>query len=79
MKVEVKLYASLARYAPDGASGKPFFLEPPEGTTVRDLLIRLGVPENSVKIIFLNGVHASLDRILSDGDQLGVFPPVAGG
>ena len=79
MKVEVKLYASLGRHAPSGASGEPFFLEPPEGTTVRDLLNLLDVPENSVKIIFLNGVHANLDTVLNEGDRLGGFPPGAGG
>jgi molybdopterin converting factor small subunit len=32
-----------------------------------------------VKLIFLNGLHAQGDEILSEGDRVGVFPAVAGG
>jgi molybdopterin converting factor small subunit len=37
------------------------------------------VPLETVKLIFLNGIHAKDNEVLKDGDRLGVFPPVAGG
>jgi sulfur carrier protein ThiS len=77
MKVDLRLFASLARYSPD--KGNSPFMEIKEGTRVADLLEQLKVPPDSVKLIFINGVHASGDVILKDGDRLGVFPPVAGG
>lgn len=76
MKIEVHLFATLARYLPAGSHR---FMEVGEGTTVRDLLVELGVPQAEVKLIFLNGVHAGLDTVLEDGGRLGIFPPVGGG
>ena len=80
MKIELNLYASLARYMPDQEGGdEPAKTEIGEGTTVSQLLETLDVPTNRIKIIFLNGTHANGDEVLKDGDRLGVFPPVAGG
>lgn len=75
----MSLYASLARYLPEQSRGKACTLEVPEGTTVGDLVQRLGIPEGTIKVVFLNGVHAKAQALLHDGDRLGVFPPVAGG
>ncbi len=80
MKVEINLFASLARYMPDKAgshSGRIF--EVPEGTTIMDILQNMEFPLDKVKIIFLNGLHATGDEVLKEGDRVGVFPPVAGG
>jgi molybdopterin synthase sulfur carrier subunit len=80
MKVELRLYASLACHMPEhGIGAASQALEVDDGTTITGLLKRLGVPQEQVKIIFRNGIHASGDEILKDGDRLGVFPPVAGG
>jgi len=79
MRVELRLYASLGRYMPERKSGPSEFMEVVEGSTIRALLEDLRVPLDSVKIIFLNGLHANGDEVLRDGDRVGVFPPVAGG
>lgn len=79
MKIEINLFASLSRYAPEGSSRKRFLMEITEGTKIRDLLAQLEVPKDAVKILFINGVHANGDTIVKDGDRLGIFPPVAGG
>jgi sulfur carrier protein ThiS len=80
MRVEIKLYASLARYMPELEGGDVMQgMEVEEGTTIGELLESLNVPADVVKLIFLNGTHASTERVLHDGDRLGVFPPVAGG
>ncbi len=78
MKVELRLYASLSVYVSNpGRNDLTVDIE--AGTTVMDLLDRFKVPPDSVKIIFLNGVHAGGDEILKEGDRVGVFPPIAGG
>lgn len=79
MKIEVQLFASLGRYAPegDGAASFETHLEP--GAPVAELLGRLGVPRDVVKLVFVNGVHATEQTVLQEGDRVGVFPPVAGG
>lgn len=74
MKVELNLYASLVRFVPRTGP-----LEVGEDITILGLLRHLDVPMDKVKIIFLNGVHASGNETLHDGDRVGVFPPVAGG
>jgi molybdopterin converting factor small subunit len=80
MKVEIRLYASLAQYLTNEAGGTAEnMIEIAEGTTVERLLNDLQVPMHAVKLIFLNGTHTKGDQILKEGDRLGVFPPVAGG
>jgi molybdopterin synthase sulfur carrier subunit len=74
MKVELNLYASLARFVPRTGP-----MEVDGETTILGLLRRLDVPMEKVKIIFLNGIHASGQESLKEGDRIGVFPPVAGG
>jgi molybdopterin synthase sulfur carrier subunit len=80
MKVDLRLFASLARYMPVRRSdGQSEMAEVAEGTTIRELLEQLNVPIGTVKVIFLNGIHAKGDEVLKEGDRVGVFPPVAGG
>ena len=80
MKVEINLFASLARYMLDKAGSQDSrVLEVGEGTTIIDILLRMEVPLDKVKILFLNDIHATGEEILKEGDRVGVFPPVAGG
>jgi molybdopterin synthase sulfur carrier subunit len=80
MKIEMNLFASLARYMPDKNSSHGHrVMETADGTTIVEILKRLEVPLDKVKVIFLNGVHAKGEEILKEGDRVGVFPPVAGG
>ena len=80
MRIQVRLYASLERFMP-GEKDRSYFhdMEVDEGTTAGEFLHALHVPAETVKLIFLNGIHAQADQILKEGDRLGVFPPVAGG
>ena len=80
MKIELNLYASLRAYAPNASQGEAKApTEVGEGITIRELLAQLRIPGEAVKIVFLNGVRASGDETLKEGDRVGVFPPVAGG
>ncbi len=51
--------------------------ELPEGATVHDLIEKLSLPLEAVKIIFVNNREAETDTVLKNGDQV-AFSPVTG-
>jgi len=75
----LSLYASLGNYLPDQKDGDSCSFEIERGSTIGDLLDQLNIPAEIPKLVFRNGVHSNRDADLSDGDEIGVFPPVAGG
>lgn len=79
MDIELHLYVTLAKYLPEDATSKTAMIAMESGGTVQDLITGLGIPENTVKLIFINGVHGKRDTVLNDGDRVGLFPPVGGG
>ncbi len=80
MQVLVKLYASLRRYRPEIALGQAFACTVPDKATVGQLALdALRLPAEEVAITLVNGVYRSRDYPLSDGDQVALWPPIAGG
>ncbi len=79
MEIEVKLFATLRDYLPQGSGRFSCKLDIEEKTRVEDILTRLKIPEEMPKIILINGIHGKKDQLLKEGDVLSVFPPVAGG
>ena len=79
MEIEVKLFATLRDYLPEGSSRFSYKMEVDSDIRVQDILSRLKIPEEVPKIILVNGVHGKKEQILKEGDVLSVFPPVAGG
>lgn len=79
IEVEVYLYAYLRRYCPETELGRPLLLTVEEDTSIGQLLERLGIPRESRRIVFVNGVMQGDDYALRAGDRLAVFPPIAGG
>ena len=77
MQVIVELWAHLIEYAPDGQ--KSFRVSCNPETDVAWLLSELGVPKTIPKVVLINGRHASQDTRLTDGDEIIIFPPTAGG
>jgi sulfur carrier protein ThiS len=75
----VKLFASLCRYFSGAAPGIPFDIEVPDGSTLTDLVDRLKLPREEVKVFFVNGRARSIEWPLEVGDDVGIFPLVAGG
>ena len=80
--LEIWLYGPLARYAGGGSRGSHarLDLELDEGSTLEDLLGRLGVPAEERGIIFVNGnlaalpgLEADLGLALENGDRVGFF------
>ena len=79
MQVRVKLFATLARHLSKVAPGTPFDIEVAEGATLADLVNQLKLPHEEVKVFFVNGRARSKDWSLESGDEVGIFPLVAGG
>ena len=79
MKIEVRLFATLAAYLPDERDGRSTTLEVADGSTVAAVVRLLGIPDDMPFIAMIDGRDAALDRPLGDGDVLSLFPPLAGG
>ncbi len=73
--IQIKLFATLGKYLPDSAEN--FRIEP--GISVQELVLELGIPTESAKLIFINGEKAGLSSKLAGGERVGIFPPVGGG
>ena len=80
MRVQVRLYATFARFAPSRKAGEPFDVDLAEAASITDLICHLLIPETDVHLVMIDGriVH---DRSapLTDGTRIGLFPPVGGG
>jgi len=48
-------------------------------TTLGDVLDRLGIPRAETKLCFVNGRQRDLDHCVCADDEVGLFPPIAGG
>ena len=79
MKVEINLYATLARYLPEKVRQNDRMMEVNDGITIGDLLQQLSIPAEKAKLVFLDGVHADAGAVLEEGSRIGIFPPVGGG
>jgi len=78
MQVKVQVYAILRQYIPGAYQGL-LILEVPEGTTVGQLIERLPIPRELARVVFVNGIRQEPDWVLREGDEVGIFPPIAGG
>lgn len=79
INVKVKLFGTLRRYHPGEQTHQELNLKYPEGTTLKKILDDLNVPDTEVKMIFVNNLKVKEDYQLQEGDEIGIFPPIAGG
>jgi molybdopterin synthase sulfur carrier subunit len=79
MRVRVKLFATLRRFAENVAPGSPFEVELEQAATLQALLDQLKIPVEEAKITFVNGIIQELDYVIKTGDEIGIFPPIGGG
>ena len=82
MKLTFKLYASLSSYLPGDAKENKVVLDVPAETSPIQLLKQHGVPTADVHLVLVNGVFvppSQRNEYLHEGDELAVWPAVAGG
>ena len=81
MRVQVLLFAGLR----EAVGQKQIFLELPDDASLAELMAALGAEHPAVAayrgrlVISVNAVRAALDRVLRDGDEVALLPPVSGG
>lgn len=74
MDVKVKLFATLRNNR-----GKEIEFTLKDGADVQKIIEILNINEEDVAILLINGRDGTLDKKLSDGDTVSIFPPVGGG
>jgi len=79
MKVHVKLFASLRKYAPADLTTERVIVDVPPGAAVRDAIAALGIPAEHARMIVSQEGQLEPSAALVDGQQLDIFPPLAGG
>jgi hypothetical protein len=79
MKVHLWLQGYLTQFTPDKAVKEQSIQDISEGTTIGSLLAGLTIPEWRVDEIYLNGVRVKTDEVLSDGDNLHIYPQIFAG
>ena len=84
MKITLKLYASLTDRLPaEARTSHRIELDIDPGMTVLDVIRRQRIPEAVCAIVLIDGEWVArperATRVLSEGDVLAVWPPVAGG
>ena len=76
MRVGVELFGELRNLSKNGSK---FEIEVEEGTTVHQLLSKIGVRDEDSWTAAIDGEVAYADTTLVDGAKVIVFPPIAGG
>jgi sulfur-carrier protein len=74
MRITVKLFATFQK-------GR-FVIEErdyPAATRVGEVIAGLDIPEDALGVVMVNHRHVKLDRELTEGETLAIFPLVGGG
>lgn len=74
MNVKVKLFASLRQFGPDVQ-----VVDLPEATTIEAVERCLNLPPSIGLLRIVNGEFRTAEHHLKEGDELALFPPIAGG
>ena len=77
MRVRVRLHGYLHGYT--DSKSHDLDLELPGGVTLAELIRNLKIPDSEVWVVSLNGKNVPVSTVLSNNDDVSVFPPVTGG
>ena len=83
MTITFKLYAGLSEYLPAHARRNSAEIELFPNETVDQVIDRQQVPREDVHLVLVNGNYLDEEQraahVLTNGDTLAIWPPVAGG
>jgi molybdopterin synthase sulfur carrier subunit len=79
VRVEVRLFATLAPFLPPESHEGAAVLDLPEGSTVRDVVRYLGIPTDMERVSLINGRDSAPETRLCPDDVVTLFPPLMGG
>ncbi|HZQ62469.1 MAG TPA: MoaD/ThiS family protein [Casimicrobiaceae bacterium] len=88
VEITLKLYATLGDYLPRELNGKKRVynqlpVDVPAQATVQSVIDRFKVPPGMAHLVLVNGTFVPrgerATRALNPGDELAVWPPIAGG
>ena len=74
MQIEVRLFATFRK----GRFNR-CVMDLAEGTSLREVLVQIGIPAEEVSLPLVNGEFSPLDRKIVPGDVVSFFPAVGGG
>ncbi len=83
-RITFKFFATLQDYLPaEAKKTNALTLDLDDGTTVAQLVERFALPLKLVHLVLIDGTFVPpaerASRVLSDGETLAIWPPVAGG
>jgi sulfur carrier protein ThiS len=76
MQVTLAMHGTLRRFLPEGQ--RALRLDIPEGSTVRDLIARVGA-EADVWLVTIGNEAVRQTRVLAEGEVIDCHPPIEGG
>ena len=88
MEITIKLFANLGDYLPHELNGRTrvynqLVVDVAEAATVQAVIEQFNLPSAMAHLVLVNGVFIPRDaratRHLHLGDELAVWPPIAGG
>jgi molybdopterin synthase sulfur carrier subunit len=79
MKIRVRLYGTLRQGLPADRQSEGIEVEIPEGATVRDLLVQLGIPESQGISVVIRGRVLAAEDVVQPGAPVEVFQAIGGG
>jgi sulfur carrier protein ThiS len=83
MRISFKTAGLLVKYLPPGSKDRTAALEVASGATPRDVIKKLGMPEDGSYLVIHNGSSVpKAERAtlaLAEDDSLAIMPPLKGG
>lgn len=79
MKIQLKLLATFRKYLPAETTGYSTEYSISSDTRVFDLLANLKIANNDDCVVLVNGKTPVNNQLLFEGDEVCIFPAMAGG